>query len=870
VFVSFSVCILKFLSLEPPMVQSGINKFIHRDKKSGDLIQSNDWNSGMNEIVRLEGAKVNRQGADSLQGPLTIQEALGIGNINANTVATSGSRLKIAQSDVDQLDVRFSTIGAGLLEIVGWDKGWNLNARTSGKHLYLNRDAATESDVYIGRQGKDVLVRGTDGHVGIGTPTPEEKLEVNGNLKAINGLFTGTLSTETLKVNQRITVAQSISIGSTNAPVGNLPLSVAGTMQAEQLLGQAYRCEVPVLQFDGTDDYIDLGDAPHLSPGTQAWTIELWFKCDRTNSESMLYNKENLYEAAIRDGALQFAWQPKWEWLGGNTFPVVAGEWYHVAIVYDRNSQMVYRNGELVFTNVQPGNIGANTSKLLIAARGDTVPQTFFQGNIREFRIWNTSRSKAEIQSGMNLTFNGNESGLVGYWRINEGFGTQAQDETTNQRHGIVQGAVWSSMRSHFTHDSIAFLGGQTLAQGDDALIRQINQAQGQVLQAQNALAQAKQNVQTAQNTYQKAEQRTILVNNQVSQRQAEVDRFTALARTGGAFAFMNPAAIQANLAQAREQLAVALQEKEAIESVLVTAHTKLSAAQTSQSQAEQALQSALNNPVLAAISYKIGIGQANSLVYDSFQFHRWRTGGTERMSIDNTGKVTITGNPAVGSINFSVNGRLQSDDNDGGLWVKSDRFFGGHNTNRAGIWNGNAWRLTVKNDGAVGIGTTDPQRTLHIVQNAVNDGIRLDERGSNGNLTNRFFRIAYEGQGNIHFYHNDTRGQWMTPEGDWHKNSDLCLKENIAELNGILEKVMQLRPVNFTWKKNHTDDMGFIAQEVEQVFPELVHSTTIEGQSLKGIGYSAFGILAIRAIQELHEKVEALQAHIQKLEGGK
>jgi Concanavalin A-like lectin/glucanases superfamily/Chaperone of endosialidase len=793
------------------MVQAGINKFAHRDKKSGDLIESKDWNASMNEVVRLEGAKVNRQGVDSLQGPLTIQEALGIGNVSPNTMATGGSRLKIAQSDADQVDVRFSTIGAGLLEIVGWDKGWNLNVKTGGKHLHLNRDATAESDVYIGRQGQEIVVRGADGNVGIGTPTPGSKLEVNGLLKANSATITGTLNTDTLNVNQRVAVAESMTIGALNFPGGNLPLSVAGAIQAEQMIGQTYRCEVPVLQFDGTDDYVDLGNAAHLNPGNQSCTIELWFKCDRTINENILYNKENLYEAAVVGGYFQFAWQSRWDWTGGTTFPVTSGEWHHAAIVYDRTSQKVYKNGELVFTNTQPSDIGTNTSKLLIAARGNTSPRSFFRGNIREFRIWNVSRSQAELQSSMNLTLNGNETGLIGYWRINEGFGTQIQDETANQHNGTVQGAVWSSMRSRFTHDSIAFSGAQTF-QGDDTFIQQINQAQEKVLQAQTALAQAKQNVQTTQLTFTEAETLAARASSLVRARQEEVARLTALVR--GTPAFINLLAIQTSLEQARQQLTVALQEKAAADSALETARIQLALAQARQTEAEQALQAALSSPVLAAISYKIGIGQANSLVYDSFQFHRWRTRGVERMHINDNGQLSITG--------------------------------------------------------AVGIGTLAPEKTLHIVQNAASDGIRLDERSRDGNLTKRFFKIAYEGQGNIHFYHQNDIGQWMNLNGDWTKNSDISLKENISGLDSILDKVMELRPVHFTWKNNHMDDIGFIAQEVERVFPELVSSTTVEGQARKGIGYTAFGVLAIRAIQEMYDKIEALQAYIQILEAQK
>lgn len=65
--------------------------------------------------------------------------------------------------------------------------------------------------------------------------------------------------------------------------------------------------------------------------------------------------------------------------------------------------------------------------------------------------------------------------------------------------------------------------------------------------------------------------------------------------------------------------------------------------------------------------------------------------------------------------VDFTVNGRLRSDNNDGGLWVKSDRFVGGHSTNKIGFFAGEAWRLTVQSDGKTGIGTMLPSSLLSV-----------------------------------------------------------------------------------------------------------------------------------------------------------
>ena len=161
-----------------------------------------------------------------------------------------------------------------------------------------------------------------------------------------------------------------------------------------------------------------------------------------------------------------------------------------------------------------------------------------------------------------------------------------------------------------------------------------------------------------------------------------------------------------------------------------------------------------------------------------------------------------------------------------------------------------------------VGIGTRNPDFPLHIKQTENNKGIRLDEHG-----TGKYFRIAYEGNGVIHFYHSDNKGQFMDKEGNWHHTSDVNLKEKITALTGTLKKVMRMKPVHFRWRNSNSQNIGFVAQDVEPIFPELVSSTTIDGQPIKGLSYSSFGVIAISAIQELKEyydaKIEALERKI-------
>ncbi|WP_158069894.1 hypothetical protein, partial [Moorena bouillonii] len=129
---------------------------------------------------------------DDLSDALTIKYN---GNVGIGTTDPGSSKLKIADSTSDFADVRFGSSGMGQLEIVGWSSGWNINAKTDGKHLYLNPDSGSNSNVYIGRHEKQLFVQGSDGNVGIGTTDPgSSKLKVQGNL-TVTGSFSASSNT---------------------------------------------------------------------------------------------------------------------------------------------------------------------------------------------------------------------------------------------------------------------------------------------------------------------------------------------------------------------------------------------------------------------------------------------------------------------------------------------------------------------------------------------------------------------------------------------------------------------------------------------------------------------------------------------------
>ena len=97
----------------------------------------------------------------------------------------------------------------------------------------------------------------------------------------------------------------------------------------------------------------------------------------------------------------------------------------------------------------------------------------------------------------------------------------------------------------------------------------------------------------------------------------------------------------------------------------------------------------------------------------------------------------------------------------------------------------------------------------------------------------------------------NASTGNLVVP-GTVTANSDESIKTNIKPIENALEKVLQLRGVEFNYKEHGTKSIGVIAQEIEKVFPELVY-----GGEIKSVAYQNLVAVLIEAIKELNDKYE-------------
>ena len=206
--------------------------------------------------------------------------------------------------------------------------------------------------------------------------------------------------------------------------------------------------------------------------------------------------------------------------------------------------------------------------------------------------------------------------------------------------------------------------------------------------------------------------------------------------------------------------------------------------------------------------------------------------GGTERMRIDSSGNVTIKAPTASGGGVLNL-----------------------ENTTTA--VNGTDW-------GSLNFISNDSSTSA--------SGIRASVVGTS---------TSFNGDGNLVFSTAPSNGtnterMRLTSGGDLHVDGDVVaysttisdkrLKDNVKPLESSLDKVMNLKGVEYVWNngsRKGQKDIGFIAQEVEEVIPEIVREKQVifnKEEKYKTVDYEKITAILVEAVKELKAELEVLK----------
>ena len=205
------------------------------------------------------------------------------------------------------------------------------------------------------------------------------------------------------------------------------------------------------LEFDGNNDYVNLFNNVKSSIGN-SFTVSTWVKIDRTytaasGDDCRVIHYNGMFSLAL--GSLP-AGQANgvFIWLYGDDSAMPAktksviqlnvGEWTHIAATWDGTTSSLYVNGQLEDFDLRSlYTLPAPNNDLYLGIDEDLTTRKL-DGSLDEVRIWNVARSQTQIQNNMFTELAGNESGVVAYYKLNEGSGQAVADGTVNNYDGIL------------------------------------------------------------------------------------------------------------------------------------------------------------------------------------------------------------------------------------------------------------------------------------------------------------------------------------------------------------------------------------------------------------------------------------------------
>ena len=203
----------------------------------------------------------------------------------------------------------------------------------------------------------------------------------------------------------------------------------------------------------------------------------------------------------------------------------------------------------------------------------------------------------------------------------------------------------------------------------------------------------------------------------------------------------------------------------------------------------------------------------------------------------------------------------------------------------------GSAERMRILGDGNVGIGTTAPSRLFHVnggsdynarfTSASTRSGIVIDKPGTTtimgsalvlaSDETYRLGTASYyhvvcqQGGGTLLQYQGSTKltttSGGVTVTGTLTETSSIAIKENVETYTPSLDIINKIRPVKYNRKENKKKEIGLIAEELAELFPELVEKD--EKGNPSSVNYSRAVTVLFGGFKELYKEVQELKKRI-------
>ncbi len=231
--------------------------------------------------------------------------------------------------------------------------------------------------------------------------------------------------------------------------------------------------EGTALTLSGNGSFVEINDSESLDKITDQVTVSAWIKPTsfpnnyvriifRSDEEKQNYRQRSYILVIRSDGKLKISSSPKDEGYASlYSLPglIKLNEWTHIAGVIDsrKDYMKLFIDGNIVGHRHYNGQNSFVSCRLPLRIGvthiPDQVQDTSFIGQIDDVRVWNIPRTEAEIRADMNKQLNGDEPGLVGYWKFDEEKDGRIFDSTQNKNDGNLIGDAKIASYSRPIHE---------------------------------------------------------------------------------------------------------------------------------------------------------------------------------------------------------------------------------------------------------------------------------------------------------------------------------------------------------------------------------------------------------------------------------
>jgi hypothetical protein len=178
--------------------------------------------------------------------------------------------------------------------------------------------------------------------------------------------------------------------------------------------------------------------------------------------------------------------------------------------------------------------------------------------------------------------------------------------------------------------------------------------------------------------------------------------------------------------------------------------------------------------------------------------------------------------------------------------------------------------RMRIQSDGNILIGVTSGATGLLNVGPVANKTGIFGSASTAGSAGIQGAHTANSATGYVAYFANSgsATGLYISNTAAWQSTSDERLKTDIQDLDAV-SRLMQIKPRSYLWKSQATSDeptkrnLGFIAQEVQEVFPELVGESP---DGMLSVEYTGLIAPLVNTIQFLKAEIDALKAEVTAL----